>query len=143
VQAAALNGINQLSPSEALSIAKTFEKEDNDALTRSVISVYADNGKSEQWPFVYKQFTDGGVREKLALMRKFAQMAGSVDNPAYAQQGIGAIKDFGIKYKGAINDLAPFVVGLLNDIKGQRTELKDDASAKVADEAVKAVNEAK
>ncbi|HTE01887.1 MAG TPA: M1 family metallopeptidase [Mucilaginibacter sp.] len=143
IQAAALNGINQLDPAQALSIAKTFEKEDNDLLTRSVISVYADNGKSEQWPFVYKQFTDANVRGKLTLIRRFAQMTGNIDSPANAQQGIAAIKNFGIKYKETINDLAPFIVGLLNDIKGQRIELKDDASAKAADDAVKAVNEAK
>jgi hypothetical protein len=31
----------------------------------------------------------------------------------------------------------------LNDIKAKRTKMNDDASAKVADDAVKAVNDAK
>jgi aminopeptidase N len=142
VQGAALNGIDQLDAPQALQMAKGLEKDNRGALTQAIIGVYAESGSSAQWPFVYKQFTDGDVNNKFMLIRKFAQMTGSIDNPADAQQGIAAIKDLGVKYK-IFNGVGPFVVGLLNNIKEQRVKLKDDASAKVAEDAVKAVNDAK
>jgi aminopeptidase N len=142
IQGAALTGIDQLDSAQALQIAKGFEKDNSGALTQAMVSVYAASGNSAEWPFVYKQFTNGGVNEKFAMIRKFAQMTGSVDNPAYAQQGIEELKNMGIKYK-VYNGVTPFVAGLLNNIKEQRTKLKDDASAKAAEEAAKAVANAK
>ncbi len=142
VQAAALTGISQLDPAQALQIAKGFEKDNSDALTRAMVVVYAENGNSAQWPFVYKQFTEAGINGKFGFLRNFAKMTGHVENAADAQQGIEQLKDMGIKYK-VFNGLDAFVVGLLNNIKDQRTDLKDDASAKAAEEAAKAVNDAK
>ena len=142
VQGAALNGIDLLDPAQALDVAKGFEKDNRGALTTAIVGVYAENGKSAQWPFVYKQFTDGDINGKFMLVRKVAQMIGTVDSPADAQQGITAIKEMGIKYK-IYNGVAPFIAGLLNNIKEQRTKLKDDASAKAAEDAAKAVSEAK
>ena len=69
-------------------------------------------------------------------------MTGHVENSADAKQGIEQLKDMGIKYK-EFNGLDAFLAGLLNNIKDQRTELKDDASAKAAEEAAKEVNDAK
>lgn len=140
IQAAALNGINQLNPAQALTLAKSFEKDNNDELAQAIVNVYAENGKSTEWPFVYQSFADADLRAKLGLIRKFAQMTGNIDNPGDAQQGIEAIKDFGLKYNKTFTNMAPFVVGLLNNIKEQRVELKDDTSAKAADDAIKAIN---
>ena len=142
VQGAALNGIDLLDPAQALQLAKGFEKDNSGALTQSIVAVYAESGSSAQWPFVYKQFTQGDINGKFGLIRKFAQMTGTVDNPAYAQQGIEELKQMGIKYK-IYNGVGPFIVGLLNNVKEQRTKLKDDASAKVAENAATAVTEAK
>ncbi|MDB5154897.1 MAG: pepN 1, partial [Mucilaginibacter sp.] len=142
VQGAALNGISQLDPAQALQLAKGFESDNRDALTQAIVSVYSESGSSAQWPFVYKQFTDADVNTKFGLIRNLAKMTGHVDNPAYAQQGIEEIKNLGIKYK-IFNGVGPFVVGLLNNIKDQRIKLKDDASAKAAEDAAKAVTDAK
>ncbi|MDB5134587.1 MAG: pepN 1 [Mucilaginibacter sp.] len=140
VQAAALNGISQLYPAQALQLAKGFEKDNTGPLTKQIVDIYAENGKAAQWPFVYNLFIHADKRGQFDMLRRMAQMTGSIDNPADAQQGIAAIKGFGIKYNNLILDLNDFVVGLLNDIKDQRTELKDDASAKAADEAGKAIS---
>jgi len=142
VQGAALNGLNQLDPAQGLQIAKGFEKDNSGILTQAMVTVYAESGNSAQWPFVYKQFTDADVNGKFALVKNFAKMAGKIDNPAYAQQGIEELKSLGIKYK-SFGGVTPFVIGLLNDIKNDRAKLKDDASAKAAEDAVKAVNDAK
>ena len=125
-----------------MELAKGLEKDNSGALTTAIVGVYAESGKSAQWPFVYKHFSEGDINTKFMLIRKFGQMTGIVDSPADAQQGIEALKQAGIKYK-IYNGVAPFVAGLLNNIKEQRTKLKDDASAKAAEDAAKAVNEAK
>jgi aminopeptidase N len=142
VQGAALNGIDQLDPAQALQLAKGFEKDNKGALTQSIIGVYAENGSAAQWPFVYSQFNNADANGKFMLIRKYAQMTGSVDNSSYSQQGITDIKELGIKYK-KFTGVGPFVVGLLNDIKDKRVKMKDDASAKVAEDAAKAVTDAK
>ena len=68
-------------------------------------------------------------------------MTGHVDSPSDAQQGIETIKGVGIKYK-MYTSVGPFIIGLLNNIKEQRTNLKDDASAKAAADAAKVVTDA-
>ncbi len=141
VQGAALNGISQLDPAQALQLAKGFEKDNGGALTPAIVNVYAENGNSAQWPFVYKQFNSADINGKFAMMKGFAKMTGHVDNPAYAQQGIELIKGMGIKYK-VYTGVGPFIIGLLNDIKTQRANLKDDVSAKAAADAVKVVTDA-
>jgi aminopeptidase N len=122
-------------------LAKGFEKDNEGLLTQSMITVYSTSGGNDEWPFVFDAYNKAGGQGKFNMMRNFAAMTGHVEKPEYAQQGIAAIKDFGIKFKQF--GVAPTVVGLLTDIKTKRTELKDDASAKAADDAIKAVNDAK
>jgi aminopeptidase N len=141
VQGAALNAIALLDPAQALTLAKNFEKDNKAALTQAIITVYATSGKDEQWPFVYDAFTEANIQGKFNVIRNFGAMVGHVNNPAYARQGIIALKDVGIKYK--VFGVGPFVTGLLTDIKTQRTKLNDEASAKAADDAIKAINDAK
>ena len=141
VQGAAVAAINQLDPKQALTLAKSFEKDNEGALTQAMITVYATGGGDEQWPFVYSAYNAAVPQGKFNMLRNFAAMTGHVEKPDYAQQGIGAIKDFGVKYKQF--GVAPTVIGLLTEIKTQRTTLKDDASAKAADDAIKAINDAK
>ena len=63
VQGAALSGIDQLDPAQALQMAKGFEKDNRGALTQAIVGVYAESGGSAQWPFVYKQFKGGDINE--------------------------------------------------------------------------------
>ncbi len=141
VQGAALGAIALIEPAQSLTIAKGFEQDNKGPLTQAIVNTYATNGGSEQWPYVYNKFTESGPQGKFGTVRSMAAMTGRVDKPEYAQQGIGAIKDLGIKYKQF--GVGPFVTGLLTDIKAARTKLNDNASATAADEAIKAVNDAK
>ncbi|MDB4921863.1 M1 family metallopeptidase [Mucilaginibacter sp.] len=141
VQGAALNAIALLDPAQSLTLAKGFEQDNKGALTQAIVTTYATNGGSEQWPYVYQKYSDAGPQGKFALTRSFAAMTGRVDKPEFAQQGISAIKDLGVKYKQF--GIGPFITGLLTDIKTARTKLNDTASATAADDAIKAVNDAK
>jgi len=141
VQGAALNAIGLLDGPQALTLAKGFEKDNKGALTQAIITVYAKWGGDEQWAYVYGGFKDSAPQIQYnMIMGPFGTMVGHVTNPAYAQEGIGAIKDFGVKFKKF--GIAPNVETVLNAIKADRTKAKDDASAKAADDAVKAIEAA-
>jgi len=142
IQGAALNGINQLDPAQAFPIALSLEKDNSGALTPAIVAVYAESGKAAQWSFIYDKFVAADIGGKFALIRNFAKMTGNVDSPADAQQGIEQLKQTGIKYK-IFGGVGPFVAGLLNDIKDKRTKMGDTVSAKAADDAAKALTDAK
>ncbi|HTH82640.1 MAG TPA: M1 family metallopeptidase [Mucilaginibacter sp.] len=138
VQGSALAAIGLLEPVKAMELAKGFEKDNKGILTLAIVHIYATQGTSAQWPFVYKQYQDAGIQNKFNMIREFAGMTGRLDNNTYALQGIDALKDFGVKYK--IYGVAPVIIGLLDDIKAQRGKMNDSASVAAADEAVKAIN---
>ena len=142
VQGAALNAIGLLDGPQALTLAKGFEKDNKGALTQAIVTVYAKWGGDEQWAYVLNGYNEGAPQIKYnMIMSSFGTMVGHVTNPEYAQQGIAAIKDFGVKFKKF--GIAPNVQTVLNTIKAERIKLKDDASAKAADDAVKAIDDAK
>jgi aminopeptidase N len=141
VQGAALNAIAALDPAKAMSLAKGLEKDNRGALTSAIMNLYTVNGNDAEWPYVYQHFVDAGIQEKFNNLKNFADMTGKVNKSEYAQQGIGQLKEAGIRFK--VYGAAPFIVTQLEGIKAARTAMKDDASAKAADDAIKAVNDAK
>jgi aminopeptidase N len=142
VQGAALAAINLLDPKQAMTLATSFEKDNEAALTQAMVAVYATSGGTAQWAFVYGAYDKAGPQDKFNMIRgSFPSMVGHIDNQADALIGINAIKDFGVKFKQF--GIAPFVITALTDIKSQRTKLNDDASAKACDDGIKAINDAK
>jgi aminopeptidase N len=142
VDGAALIAINKLDGNAAFTLAKSFEADNMDDLTAAIVTIYAANGNSAQWPFVYNKFHEAHIQVKFNLIRGFSSMTAHVDNPVYARQGIAELKDIAIKYKRY--GVAQFIIGMLNgEIKTQRTKMHDDASVKAIDDAVKEINDAK
>jgi aminopeptidase N len=142
IQGAALAAINQLDPSQALTLAKGFEKDNEGELTQSIIMVYATSGGNEQWPFVFGEYNKADLEHKFSMIRgSFAAMISHVESPDLAQLGISAVKDFGVKTKQL--GISSFVVTALDNIKSARSKLNDSESAKAVDEAVAAINDAK
>jgi len=142
VQGAALNALGDLDPSQALSLAKNYENDNKGALSLAILAIYANNGGDEQWPYVYSSFQSAPAESQFGMINgPFTAMIGRVNNPAHAQQGITAIRDFGLKFKGF--GLAPPATAALNQIKAQRNKLNDNASVKIIDDAIKQLNETK
>ena len=142
IQGAALIAINLLDAKQALSLAKGFESDNKGALTQAIMAVYSTSGGDEQWAYVLKGFNESAPQFKYnMIMGPFSTMIGRVNNPQYAQQGISAVEDFGVKFKKF--GIGPNILTKLSEIKTERAKLKDDASVKIADDAVKAVDEAK
>ena len=75
------------------------------------------------------------------MTRDMASVIGRLTSAQYAQQGIAAILELGIRYKA--QGIAPFIGGLLQNIKAARLKLNDTLSAQAADNAIKALNDAK
>jgi aminopeptidase N len=142
IDGAALGAINQIDASQALTLAKGYEKDNSGPLTQAMVTVYSSSGSAEAWPFIYNKFTEADINGKFAMIRNFADMTGKVQNAQYAQQGIEQLKDVGLKYK-IYGGVGPFVTNLLNNIKEERSKMKDDASAKAAEDAAKAIIDAK
>ncbi|MDR6942203.1 M1 family metallopeptidase [Mucilaginibacter pocheonensis] len=141
VQGAALTAISLLEPAQALPLAKGFEKDNKGALTAAIFNVYAANGGSAEWPYIYNTFKSSTIQNKFNSVQKFADFTGRVEKPEYAQQGIEELKAFGIKYK--MYGAAQFAGGVLQGIKTQRTQMNDTASATAADEAIKQLADTK
>lgn len=141
IAGASLNAMATVKPEEALTLAKSFEKDSAGDLTNALITVYAQRGADAEWPFVYANFNEAGGQAKFDMAKDFIYMTAHIPNPVYAQQGINAIKDMAIKYKP--NGFAPQLIEVLNQLKQFRQKLNDNASAKVAEDAVKQVNDAK
>ena len=142
IQGAGLNGITQLEPAAGLRLAKGFEKDNEGGLSDAIFSVYTQVGNSANWPFVYQLFTHAEMNDQVAMMRRFADMASKVDNPDYALQGIEALRNSVAKYK-ALEKISPYIASMINDIKDERVKLKDNTSAKAADDAIKELNKGK
>ncbi|RFZ81661.1 M1 family peptidase [Mucilaginibacter terrenus] len=139
IQGAAMNAIGQINPTEALQLAKSREKDAEGAAKQAVINVYATSGTDAEWPYVYNAFKNAGdPNTQFGMVRKVADFAARVKNPEYAQQGIQAIGEVGLKYKQY--GVAPSVIQILNGIKDARTKMGDTASAATVDKAVAPLN---
>jgi len=139
IQGASLMAINALDPKQALDLAKGFENDNKGDLTQAIFTIYAANGSDGYWPFVFRTFNESQI--KFLMVRSLSHMVGVLSNPADAQQGIAAIRDWAITNKqfGA----APVGTKLLADIKTNRSKLNDDASVKAVDGAIKQIEAAK
>lgn len=139
IQGAGLNGIYLLDPAQGLKLAKDFEKDCKGGLADALFNIYTQAGGAEQWPFVYNHFNNAELNDKVLMMRSFADMAGKINKPAYAQQGITALKEAVQKYH-SLDKISPVIAGMISDIKDQRVKLKDEPSVKAADEAIKEIS---
>jgi aminopeptidase N len=142
VQGAALNALAVLDPAQALPLAKNYENDNKGALSLAILAIYANNGSDEQWPYVYDSFQKATSQGQFGMINgPFTVMVGRVKNPAYAQQGIIAMKEFGLKFKGF--GLAQPVIAALNGIKAQRAKINDTESVKAIDDAIKQLSQTK
>lgn len=141
VAGAALNAMAMVKPDEALMLAKPFEKDSEGDLTSALITVYAQSGTDTEWPFVFNKFNAASGQAKFDMAKDFIHMTAHIKNPVYAQQGINAIRDMAIKYKP--NGFAPQLIQVLEQLKQFRQKLNDSASVKVAENAVRMVNDTK
>ena len=115
IQAAALLALSQSDPAEAMTLAKTYEKDCKGPLSDAVFVVYTTSGGDPEWPYIYKTFMNKSLQEQFDLSERFGDMIVHVRNAAYAKQGITALKNLRSKYK---NDKGEKITAILDFING-------------------------
>jgi len=134
IQAAGLDAITLLKPTEALAIAKSLEKESAGALIPSIAGVYATYGSDAEWPYVNRNFAESGAQEKFDMLKSYIDLVIRLKSPEYTQQGVTTIKEFALAFKQY--GVVPQLIQALNYIKGEKQKSGDTASAMFIDEAV-------
>ena len=124
-----------------MAFARSSEKDSQGELTNAIVTVYSKNGTDAEWPYVYNKLMAADPQTKFDMLRDFIYMTARVQNSVFAQQGISAIRDMAIRFKP--NGFAPQLIEVINQIKQQRQKQNDTASVKLAEEAVKQVNDTK
>jgi aminopeptidase N len=138
VQGEALYALGSVDKNLQFLLAKKHEADSKGKLQEAILVAYINLGNDKEWSFVYHRFVDGNSPVRYAFTRQFADMTSRVDNPAYAQQGIIAIKNL-VLIEGKVAT-APRIIVLLNQIKAQRDKMNDKASMKVVDNAIAEIN---
>ena len=134
IQAAALNALGKSSPSEALLLARPFERDKNKAISDVVLSLYTTYGGNDQWSYIYDLFQSLTPPKRNNIIQQFARLTGQVESAEFAIQGIVAIQNLGILAKQY--GLAPKYIELLNEIKRMRLLLNDPTSVQQVNEAI-------
>lgn len=137
VVAAALTAYSHFKPAEALSFAKTQEKDAGGDLTIAMIGLYARYGGDGEWPFVQRNFTTLNSNKQFNVVRDVITMTARLTDMQHAQEGINTIKDLGIAFKQF--GVAPQMMEALKQLKEARLKMNDTASAKAAEEAIEKI----
>jgi aminopeptidase N len=148
VQGAALNAMAAQSPSEALQVAKGFEKDNKGALTQAIIVLYTTKGSEAELPFVTKAFDEAGPQAKFNVMQGYIAMLGKVNNTEQVNPRVDSFKKLAIQFKQYGVD--QYVIGMLNELKTQKQNQTKSADGALksqlntqADYIAKAVDEIK
>jgi aminopeptidase N len=141
VQGAALGAIDLLDSNQAFTIAKGFEADNKAPLTDAMVIPFAQNGSDTEWPFIYNTFIIKNPNVQYSMLESVTSILERLKQPGNVQQGIGLLKDFGVQYKKY--GIGPVVTNMLNRVKASRVKANDAESATIAEDAIKAISEAK
>ncbi|AMJ65250.1 M1 family aminopeptidase [Hymenobacter sp. PAMC 26628] len=126
VQGAALQGLAEVAPQQALAKAQALENDDHAALVRAVATTYAVAGGPAQWPFIRDKFDAAPISGKASLLEGMAAMLPRLSDPKLFAEDVDRLKAIGIQYKSQGADQA--IIGLL-----QSEPVQKSASAGVSE----------
>ena len=132
VQGAALLALSLQQPQEALTTAKSFEKDNRKALTEAMVNVYSKFGTEKELPFITEKFSSLGTQEQIQVIPAYMNILGKIKDIDALKKGVDAVKAIGLKYKtyGANT----FVTNFLVKLKQQKQS--DQASLTYIDAAI-------
>jgi aminopeptidase N len=142
VRAAALTALNTIAPEQAFKTAKELQLQAEGPVSLAIVGIYATNGADAEWPYVIAAFKKASVQAKFDnAIKSMPKIIGRMTNRAYVVEGINNIRDLAISYKKY--GIASKLIASLEEINTQRKNIKDDESAKIAEDAIKQINDAK
>lgn len=132
VQGASLMALALQQPQEALTTAKTMEKDNRKALTEAMVNVYSKFGTEKELPFITQKFSSLGTQEQIQLIPAYMNMLGKVNDVDAVKNGVDAVKAIGVKYKTYGANV--FVTNFLVKLKQQKQS--DQVSLAYIDAAI-------
>jgi aminopeptidase N len=129
VQAASLNGIAALAPADALTIAKSLEKDNTGALTEAIVKLYISNGGDAEIPFIAAAFKSAEPQAKFNMLQGYATVVARATDTKIVKGSVDDLKAMGIRYKayGAI----PYIAQLLDNVKAAKETASKSAGGAV------------
>ena len=142
VQAAALTALNSLNPKEAQARAKTLANTDSRVLSAVVTSIDAAGGGTAGWPALRDKVAHASPNElSTVLSALFSYLGSTADLPSF-REGVGQLKDIGIKYKP--QGAGEGIIQVLQQLKTQKESQPIGAQAgPIIDKAVADIQAAK
>ncbi|GAB3225432.1 hypothetical protein GCM10027346_06670 [Hymenobacter seoulensis] len=99
VQGAALQGLVQVQPKQALAKAQSLEKDAQGSLSRAVSSVYAQHGDASTWTYVRNQFDAAGPQGKFEMMESLVNFMTRLNDATVLKEGVTRLQQMAIQYK--------------------------------------------
>ncbi|PIQ22631.1 MAG: peptidase M1 [Cytophagales bacterium CG18_big_fil_WC_8_21_14_2_50_42_9] len=134
VSGEALNAIGEIDLQQQFQWAKTLQADSKGKLKQVIIQSYITMGQDAEWEYVYAAYSNGSSPFQYAFTRQLADFIKKIENSAYSQDGIRAIKEIVTIQKN--RSIAPRVIMFLNEIKQSKEKLNDTASIKVIEESI-------
>jgi aminopeptidase N len=142
VRGAALTALNSIAPEQAFKTAKELQQQAEGPVSQAIVGIYATNGSDAEWPYVIAAFKKASAQSKIDnAIRSMPKIISRMSNLAYVAEGINCIRELAITYKKY--GVAPRLITSLEEISQQRKKGNDDESAKLAEEAIKQIKNAK
>lgn len=133
IDGAALNAIADLDETEALTLAKSLEKDSKNDLAAAIMQIYMSNGDEANFPYVIKAFGAASIQDKFQLVSGFATMLMKVNNTDYVKQGVDELKGLAVQYKvyGLDRYMKVMLTNVMNNKKTQLASADDNLKAQL------------
>src|SRR5690606_14573448 len=112
VQASALSAIHQHAAKLALSKAQELQSDARGALAVTIVNLYAERPRAEDFAFVSKAFDESTIQNKLLMVQNYILMLSTVENLELVKEKIDQLFKIGVQYKSYGID--KYVVGLFD-----------------------------
>ena len=129
VQAAALQGLAALDPTQALALAMAFEADNKGALTVALVSVYGQAGGPAQWPLMLTKYDAADPNGRFGMLGGFVEILGRLDDATALEQGLTRIRDLTVKFKPYVD--SEYIIGLLQQVQQRQAARPQAARAAV------------
>ena len=137
VQGAALQGLAEVQPKEALAQARRLQPDAKGLLTSAVANVYAEHGDATTWAYVRDQFDAAGPQGKFQMMESLLSFMTRLNDATVLKEGVERMQQMAVKYKQYGVDEP--ILGMLDKLR----QAKPADQQPVVEQAMKTIMEAK
>lgn len=115
IQGAALVALLKQQPAEALTAAKSFEKDNKKLLTQAMMVVYATAGTAAELPFFATGFHQRSLQEQYSSLPMYLSLAARVNDKAGFERAVDDAKELGLNHRA--QGLDRYIADMLTQFK--------------------------